>query len=174
MLAAGQPLVWRSSLFSCGGVFILCIKLWRYFHLVRSPILTLWGRGQFKSLLLQPSHSRLMRKPTKKEEEGGRKSERKSRRFRRPLLVRLPMSADRHRGRAAQRVQSSIVQTLQLSFPGSPPRSCCVQSQDGTDGSHLPWEEGARPFKWLVLLEVPGLRAGMRAETIVKLNDLYR
>src|SRR5271169_6035671 len=70
MLAAGQPLVWRSSLFSCGGVFILCIKLWRYFHLVRSPILTLWGRGQFKSLLLQPSHSRLMRKPTKKEEEG--------------------------------------------------------------------------------------------------------
>jgi hypothetical protein len=80
--------------------------------------------------------------------------------FGRPLLVRLPMSADRHRGRAVQRVQSSIVQTLQLSFPGSPPRSCCVQSQDGTDGAHLPWAEGARPVKWLGLLEVPGLRAG--------------
>ena len=30
----------------------------------------------------------------------------------------------------------------------------------GTDGAHLSWAEGVRLVKWLVLLEVPGLRAG--------------
>src|SRR5271165_5751093 len=46
------------------GVFILCVNLWRYSHLMRSSILTLWGHGQSKSLFLQPSHSHVMRKPT--------------------------------------------------------------------------------------------------------------
>ena len=46
------------------GVFILCVNLWRYFHLMGSPILTLWGHGQSKSLFLQPCHSHVMRKPT--------------------------------------------------------------------------------------------------------------
>ena len=27
------------------GVFILCVNLWRYFHLMGSPILTLWEHG---------------------------------------------------------------------------------------------------------------------------------
>src|SRR5208337_1842638 len=46
------------------GVFILCVNLWRYSHLMRSSILTLWGHGQSKSLFLQPRHSHVMRKPT--------------------------------------------------------------------------------------------------------------
>ena len=46
------------------GVFILCVNLWRYFHLMGSPILTLWGRGQAKSLFLQHRHSHIMLKPT--------------------------------------------------------------------------------------------------------------
>src|SRR5271157_5650845 len=33
-------------------------------HLMGSSILTLWGRGQSKSLFLQPLHSHVMRKPT--------------------------------------------------------------------------------------------------------------
>src|SRR5271169_5411358 len=60
-----RPLVWRSSLLRCGGVFISCVNLWRYFHLMGYPILTLWGYGQSKSLFLQPRHSHVMRKPTK-------------------------------------------------------------------------------------------------------------
>ena len=51
------------------GVFILCVNLWRYFHLMGSPIFTLWGHGQSKSLLLQPRHSHVMRKPTKKKKK---------------------------------------------------------------------------------------------------------
>ena len=47
------------------GVFILCVNLWRYSHLMRSSILTLWGHGQSKSLFLQPRHSHVMRKPTR-------------------------------------------------------------------------------------------------------------
>jgi hypothetical protein len=54
------------------GVFILCVNLWRYFHLMGSPILTLWGHGQSKSLFLEPRHSHVMRQPTKGK-EGGRK-----------------------------------------------------------------------------------------------------
>src|SRR5271169_6145127 len=46
------------------GVFISCVNPWRYFHLMGSSILTLWGRGQSKSLFLQPRHSHVMRKPT--------------------------------------------------------------------------------------------------------------
>src|SRR5271169_6171989 len=46
------------------GVFILCVNLWRYSHLMRSSILTSWGHGQSKSLFLQPRHSHVMRKPT--------------------------------------------------------------------------------------------------------------
>ena len=38
---------------SGGGVFILCVNLWRYFHLMGSTSFTLWGRGQAKSLFLQ-------------------------------------------------------------------------------------------------------------------------
>src|SRR5208283_1973047 len=49
--------VWRSSLFPGGFVFILCVNLWRYSHLMGSSILTLWGHGQSKSLFLQPRHS---------------------------------------------------------------------------------------------------------------------
>src|SRR5271169_5016233 len=60
-----RPLVWRSSLLRCGGVFISCVNLWRYFHLMGYPILTLWGHGQSKSLFLQPRHSHVMRKPTR-------------------------------------------------------------------------------------------------------------
>src|SRR5271157_2980557 len=48
------------------GVFILCVNLWRYSHLMWSSILTLWGHGQSKSLNLQPRHSHVMRKPTKR------------------------------------------------------------------------------------------------------------
>jgi hypothetical protein len=61
----------RGSLFRFGGIFILCVNLWRYFHLMGSSILTSWGHGQSKSLFLQPRHSHVMRKPTqrKKEEE---------------------------------------------------------------------------------------------------------
>src|SRR5271165_2426597 len=46
------------------GVFISCVNLWRYSHLMRSSILTLWGHGQSKSLSLHPRHSHVMRKPT--------------------------------------------------------------------------------------------------------------
>jgi hypothetical protein len=41
------------------------------------------------------------------------RSNERSRRFRQPLSVWLSLSADRRRGRAAQRVQPSFVQTLQ-------------------------------------------------------------
>lgn len=60
------PLVWLSSLFFCSCVFILCVNLWRYFHLMGSPILTLWGQAQSKSLFLRPRHSHVMRKPPRK------------------------------------------------------------------------------------------------------------
>ena len=71
----------RHSHFRTGGIFILCVNLWRYFHLIGSPILTLWGQSQSKSLFLQPRHSHVMRKPTgkknrtkkKKEEQQGRR-----------------------------------------------------------------------------------------------------
>ena len=29
--------------FRCGGIFISCVNLWRYFHLMGSPIPTLWA-----------------------------------------------------------------------------------------------------------------------------------
>src|SRR5271165_4770525 len=60
----------RSSLFGFGGIFILCVNLWRYFHLMGSTILILWGHGQSKSLLLQSRHSHVMRKPTEKKKKG--------------------------------------------------------------------------------------------------------
>ena len=44
--------------------FILCVNFWRYFHLMGSTILILWGHGQSKSLFLQPRHSQVMRTPT--------------------------------------------------------------------------------------------------------------
>ena len=47
------------------GVFILCVNLWRYFHLMWSPFFTLWGHVQSKPLFLQSRHSHVMRKPTK-------------------------------------------------------------------------------------------------------------
>ena len=62
--------------FRCGGIFISCVNLWRYFHLMGSPILTLWGHGQAKSLFLLHRHSHVMRKPTE-EEEGKRREQRK-------------------------------------------------------------------------------------------------
>jgi hypothetical protein len=56
---------------------------------------------------------------------------------------------------------------------GIPPGSCCVQSQDGTDDANLPWAEGARLVKWIVLLEVPGLRANESRKKAVKRDNLY-
>ena len=50
------------------GIFILCVNFWRYFHLMGAPILILWGQSQSKSLLLQPRHSHVMRKPTSEED----------------------------------------------------------------------------------------------------------
>src|ERR1019366_3534462 len=47
------------------------------------------------------------------------RSSERSRRFRRPLLVRLLLSADRRQGRLAQWVQPSFAQTLHVSFLGS-------------------------------------------------------
>src|SRR5208283_4479242 len=88
------------------------------------------------------------------------RSSERSRRFRQPLLVRLPLSADRRWGRPAQRVQPSFVQTLQFSFPGSPPRSGCVESEDGTRAHTGLRQKGGKSVKWLVLLEVLGLRVG--------------
>ena len=56
-----------SSLFRFGGIFISCVNLWRHFHLMGSPILTLWGHCQAKSLFLLHWHSHVMCKPTIKE-----------------------------------------------------------------------------------------------------------
>ena len=47
------------------------------------------------------------------------------------------------------------------------------QSQDGTDDANLPWAEGARLVKWIVLLEVPRLRADESRKKAVKRDDLY-
>ena len=55
--------------FRFGGIFILCVNLWRYFHLMAAPILILWGQSQSKSLFLQPRHSHAMRKPTERRGE---------------------------------------------------------------------------------------------------------
>ena len=74
--SSGRPLVWRRSLLRCDGVFISCVNLWRYFHLMGSPILTLWGHGQSKSLFLLPRHSHVMRKPTLEGEKEKKKERR--------------------------------------------------------------------------------------------------
>src|SRR5208283_216397 len=88
------------------------------------------------------------------------RSNERSRRFRQPLSVSLSLSADRRRGRVAQRVQPSFVQTSQWSFPGSPPNSCCVESQDETN-AHTPADAGGSKYaKCPVLLAVLGLRVG--------------
>src|SRR5271169_2560254 len=80
----------RSSSFRFGGIFILCVNLWRYFHLMGSPIATLWGHGQSKSLFVQTRHSHVMRKPTQ------RRREKKSSSYRRR---RTREKKERRRGR---------------------------------------------------------------------------
>ena len=64
-MGSAIPRLARSRHVGSVGVFILCVNLWRYFHLMGSTILTLWGQGQSKSLFLHPRHSHVMRKPHK-------------------------------------------------------------------------------------------------------------
>src|SRR5271165_2797617 len=52
------------SRFSAGGVFVVCVNLWRHFHRMGPPSLALWGHGQFKLLFLLPCHSHVMSQPT--------------------------------------------------------------------------------------------------------------
>src|SRR5271157_142197 len=96
------------------------------------------------------------------------RSNERSRRFRQPLSVSLSLSAGRCRGRAAQRVQPSFVQTLQGSFPGSSPNSCCVESQYATDAAQVSWQRREKCVKCLVLLAVLGLTVGWSRKKIAK------
>src|SRR5271169_1565821 len=67
-----RPLVWRSSLLRCGGVFISCVNLWRYFHLMGYPILPLWGHGQSKSnVFCGPAILTLCVNPQRGDDRGG-------------------------------------------------------------------------------------------------------
>jgi len=59
----------NSHTWSIGAVLNLCAHLWRYFHLMGSPILTLWGHGQSKSLFLLPCHFHVMGQRTGGTEE---------------------------------------------------------------------------------------------------------
>src|SRR5271165_6933048 len=65
LISSGSPGPTGNRHVGSVGVFILCVNFWRYFRLMGSPILILWGHGQSKSLFLQPCHFHVMRKPTK-------------------------------------------------------------------------------------------------------------
>src|SRR5271166_4565827 len=65
------------SHFPAGDVFILCVNVWRYFHRMGPPSLTLRGHGQSKLLFLLTCHSHVMSQPTKEREgeAGGEEEE---------------------------------------------------------------------------------------------------
>ena len=108
-----RSLVWRRWLFRHGGVFILCVNLCRYFHLMGSSIFTLWGHGQSKSLFLRPRHSQVMRKPTSPLPPGcGGKSMQNYRKLRYASCV---MGTDDLRGLVRLSVQFGIVYDLACS-----------------------------------------------------------
>jgi hypothetical protein len=77
------------------GVFILCVNLWRYSNLMRSSTLTLWGRGQSKSLFYTPAILTLCVNPQEKgKKDHQEKDEGKLLCFYRHSKVRFPTQED--------------------------------------------------------------------------------
>ena len=54
---------------AAGCVFILCVNVWRYFHRMGTPSLTIWEHDQSKLLFVLSCHSHVMRQPTKEQQK---------------------------------------------------------------------------------------------------------